>query len=233
MNVVIAEEKIAFVLKRRTMMGSRIMHLIIADQVSKKLPIENKPLFLLGGIAPDAAYTRDKKTESHFYEGSLEDGTRFVNYMRFVEKYRSDIQNDYELGYLTHLVSDNVWMKQIYFKNDFKNRVDADPGLLDRWHSDFRKLNGKLIERVGCGDLKNDLIEIHAFQNNISEIKSGNLKKFKEETIGDFNYTEDEVFNELEVYSLRQILDYIDLATEEAIAVCRSLKEEPTSSIPH
>ncbi|AQQ55558.1 hypothetical protein [Planococcus lenghuensis] len=198
-------------------MGSRIMHLIIADRVSEKLSIQCKGQFLLGGIAPDAAFTRERKTKSHYYEGSLEDGTRCVNYERFAEKYPVDIQSEYGLGYLIHLIADDVWMKHIYFKNNFKNRLDADPGLLDRWHSDFRKLNGKLIEWFECGDLEDELRAIGVPENNISEIESEDLEKFKEETINDFFYTEDDLKKELEVYSLKQILSYINLAVEEII----------------
>lgn len=211
-------------------MGSRIMHLIIADQVSKRVPIENKRIFLLGGIAPDAAFTRERKTESHFYEGSLENGTRFVNYKRFVERYPSEIQSEYALGYLTQLVSDDVWMRQIYFKNDFKNRIDADPGLLDRWHNDFRKLNGKLIGWFSCRDLKNELIEINPPKNNISEIEPGDLQRFKEEAIGDFIYTEEDLEKALEAYSLQQILDYIELSTKEATGIYTSVKIELANS---
>lgn len=200
-------------------MGSRIMHLIIADQVSKKLSIENKQTFLIGGIAPDAVLTRESKMESHFFEGSLENGTRQVNYNRFAEKYRSVIQSEYALGYLTHLISDDVWMKEVYFKNNFKNRVDADPSLLDRWHNDFRKLNGKLIEWFECRNLENELKNVSIPKNNIIEIEPKNLQKFKEEAIMDFAYTEADLKEELEVYTLKQVLNYIDAAVKETIDI--------------
>ncbi|TCP28873.1 hypothetical protein EV207_115110 [Scopulibacillus darangshiensis] len=140
-------------------MGSRMMPLIIASKAADRLTIRNRPLFLLGGIAPDGAFTRDKKNESHFYEGKVEDGTRIVNYDRFIDKYCSNLSNEYMLGYLTHLVSDDVWMKFIYFKHDMKQRLDEDPRLPDRWHNDFRKLNGRLVERFKCADLKEELIK--------------------------------------------------------------------------
>ncbi|KAA0955195.1 zinc dependent phospholipase C family protein [Planococcus sp. ANT_H30] len=211
-------------------MGSRIMHLIIADKVSKKLPIENKQVFLLGAISPDAAFTRKRKTDSHFFEGSLEDGTRFVNYKRFIEKYPTEILNEYALGYLTHLISDDVWMKQVYFKNNFKNRVDADPRLLERWHNDFRKLNGKLIEWFNCRYLKDELVEDILFKSAIDEIKLEDLKKFKEETLEDFIYSQEDLLKELEVYSFQQISGYIDFSIKEVIDVWLSLNKESTSS---
>lgn len=47
-------------------MGSRIMHLLVADMAAEKLKIRDKASFLLGGIAPDAV---SPKELSHFYTG--------------------------------------------------------------------------------------------------------------------------------------------------------------------
>lgn len=210
-------------------MGSRMMHLIIAEQVSKKLAIANKELFLLGGIAPDAAFTKERKRASHFYEGSLEDETKFVNYERFIEKYQTDIQDEYTLGYLTHLVSDDVWLKQIYFKNNFKNRLDADPGLLERWHSDFRKLNGKLVEWFACSSLREELTDSSLLKNNIHEIQIIDLQRFKEETLGDFEYKHESLQQELQVYSFKQILEYIDSATMSTVEICSTVDKSVSS----
>lgn len=44
----------------------------------------------------------------------MDDGPRFANYHAFIEKYHAEIRNDFMLGYITHLVSDDVWMKSIY-----------------------------------------------------------------------------------------------------------------------
>ena len=38
-------------------MGSRIMHLIIANRIAECLSIEDRTPFLLGSIAPDAVIT--------------------------------------------------------------------------------------------------------------------------------------------------------------------------------
>ncbi|WP_019413954.1 zinc dependent phospholipase C family protein [Paenisporosarcina sp. TG20] len=204
-------------------MGSRIMHLIIAKMVSEKLGIPNTQNFLLGGIAPDATLTRDRKNISHFYEGKLDDDTRCVNYKKFIEKYHEVIQNEFLLGYLTHLISDDVWMKNIYYKNNFKNRLDKDPSLLERWHNDFRKLNGKLIEEFKCGDLKDKLHESNLQLNDVCEIISGDLKSFREETLNDFIYTKEDLEKELQVYNLNEIINYIDTASTAAYEVCSAI----------
>lgn len=204
-------------------MGSRVMHLIIAANVSKKLNVKNKGWFLEGGIAPDAAFTVKGKIESHFYEGSLDDGTRVSNYKQFIEKYPFEVQSEFGLGYLTHLIADDIWLKQVYFKNDLKNRLSADSSLLERWHSDFRKLNNILIDRFDCGDLKGELIKSSYTANTIKEIQPKDLQRFKEEAIEDFVFTENELESKLEVYSISQILDYLDAATDKAFAICSAI----------
>ncbi|KQX48549.1 MULTISPECIES: hypothetical protein [unclassified Paenibacillus] len=70
-------------------MGSRLMHLIIAEIVASSLDIiKNKREFLIGSIAPDAAISFERK-----------------------------VKDDYSLGYLTHLISDNVWSISIIHMN--------------------------------------------------------------------------------------------------------------------
>lgn len=204
-------------------MGSRIMHLIIADQVSQRLRIKERQLFLMGGIAPDATTSRQQKDISHFQRGSLDDGTRFVDYQTFIEKYPADAQGAFGLGYLTHLIADDIWLKQIYFKNDLKNRVDADPSLLEKWHNDFRKLNGRLIEEFSCFELKDVLGATDVQEIGFDEIDMEDLRAFKDEAVGDFTYDAKDLLSQLEVYSWQEILTYLDDATSEAVRICLSI----------
>jgi hypothetical protein len=50
-------------MERGALMGSRLMHLIIGEMVASSLNfIKSKRAFLLGAIAPDAAFTSEGKT---------------------------------------------------------------------------------------------------------------------------------------------------------------------------
>lgn len=201
-------------------MGSRIMHLIIADKVSKRLGMRDIPEIILGGIAPDAAFGRERKDASHFFGGDLDDGTRFVDYHAFKEKYPQAVEEAFGLGYFIHLIADDVWLKRIYFKNDLKKRVDKDPSLLERWHSDFRKMNGRLLEQYGANDLQKILAGADLSESPVDEIEKDDLRQFKEETLGDFIYSKDELERELEVYSWEEVLSYIEEATDKAAEEC-------------
>ncbi|TKD71381.1 zinc dependent phospholipase C family protein [Pseudalkalibacillus hwajinpoensis] len=88
-------------------MGSRLMHLLIADRVTEQIPIVNRSAFLAGSVAPDAV-TGDEKDRSHFYEGNTNDFSKRVNLQAFFTKYRDDLPDDYLLGYYVHLIADEL-----------------------------------------------------------------------------------------------------------------------------
>lgn len=50
-------------------MGSRIMHLIIANEVANILQVQEKTAFLLGGIATDGTSNKDA---FHFFKGNAQ-----------------------------------------------------------------------------------------------------------------------------------------------------------------
>ncbi|ANU18442.1 hypothetical protein BBI11_15970 [Planococcus maritimus] len=204
-------------------MGSRMMHLIIARHVAEKIEIFDRPRFLLGGIAPDAVHGRELKTKSHYYEGSVEDGTRRVNFENFIQKYRGEMRDSFTLGYVVHLVADDVWMTDIYFKKDMKHRIDADPSVLEKWHSDFRKLNGMLIDLFDCAGLGRELAGADFPDTLIEEIEINNLREFTEEMLGDFKSSQAFTGEDLEIYSVEEITGYIKFAAEQAVRVCLSL----------
>jgi hypothetical protein len=200
-------------------MGSRLMHLIIGELVtSSVLGINNKKDFLIGSIAPDAAFSLDRKNRTHYFEGDLDNGTRQINYQKYIDKYLTEMKDDYSLGYLTHLISDYVWMEHIYHRHGFKQKQDEDPTFLQKWHSDFRKMNTKLLCHYNMGYLK-DWLEIDTSLREIEEITSDDLQKFIKEMHGDFEINEQNKYCDLEVYDFDEIIKYIDLSKSKAINV--------------
>ena len=75
-------------------MGSRIMHLIIADRIAERLSIKEKNMFLVGGISPDAV---NSKESSHFFRGDHSDYSRHIDYQEFLYKYNT-IKNNHDNG---------------------------------------------------------------------------------------------------------------------------------------
>ncbi|WP_413377683.1 hypothetical protein [Paenibacillus taichungensis] len=133
-------------------MGSRIMHLIVANRIADSLSIVDKTSFLLGNIAPDAVTTKDS---SHFFAGEIQDYSRNVDYKGFLHKYRSHFPDKYYILYAN---------KKRYFQasNDFC------PGLVCFIESVDIESNVKKIrsEMPNCKNAHRYSIKIFEFMVN-------------------------------------------------------------------
>jgi Zinc dependent phospholipase C len=196
--------------KGRRRMGSRIMHLIIADQIASKYTIKDKQAFLIGGIAPDAVYP---KTKSHFYVGSEENYTTSIDFDAFLEKYPE--KSDYILGYYTHLIADYIWVKGFY-QGWLKNRMDQDKTLHGRYHEDFRVLNGKLLHYYQIDQKLLADINSVSFPD-LEEVKNADVEAFIPYVLEDMNYSKADLDAELQVFTFQQMIGYIETSVHVGI----------------
>ncbi|UVI33437.1 zinc dependent phospholipase C family protein [Paenibacillus spongiae] len=191
-------------------MGSRIMHLIIANRIAECLSIEDRTLFLLGSIAPDAVSTKDS---SHFFKGALQDYSRSIDYKGFLHKYRSQVESQYILGYFTHLIADDIWLKGFNL-SWLKNRMEANHELYHLYHNDFRLLNGKLLEYYCMTDeLRKTLSYLPTFFN-LQEVTSEDVENFIPYVLGDMNYDKEVINEKLNVFTFDQIVGYIETSVD-------------------
>jgi Zinc dependent phospholipase C len=106
------------------------MHLIIANQIAEKVLISDKSSFLIGGIAPDSVSPKDL---SHFYIGDVNDYSRSIAYEKFIEKYSGSSNTEFILGYYTHLIADDLWLKGFYLPW-LKNRMENDKEIFNKYN---------------------------------------------------------------------------------------------------
>jgi hypothetical protein len=127
-------------------MGSRIMHYCISAVLQQKLQIADNQ-FLLGGLAPDVhKYTGDPKEISHFLI-QPEKGVRLVSPPLFYNKYLALLRSSpFHLGYYFHLISDEIWLKDVYFKKIKYLPPGIKEEALTQYYRDFGRLNGMLID---------------------------------------------------------------------------------------
>ena len=198
-------------------MGSRVMHAIIALKVAEALNIENKSEFLLGGIAADA--TSDKEA-SHFYTGSHEDYTRAIDYELFWEKYKARVDRNYILGYYAHLIADDLWLSGFYLPW-LKNRMEANPELQTLYHQDFRLLNGKLAHHYDVKEVLMNTFEQQVELLDLDEVKGINTLKLAQYVIEDFNEMEQSLEQPLHVFTLNQIVGYIETSIQKSVYIIK------------
>ncbi|MFD1335011.1 zinc dependent phospholipase C family protein [Oceanobacillus iheyensis] len=202
-------------------MGSRIMHLIIAKRITEHFPIEDVHPFLIGGIAADAITPKDS---SHFYTGSLENYTRTIDYMGFIEKYAEYKTNPYVLGYFSHLVADDLWLQGFYLPW-LKNRMESNKEIFQLYHQDYRILNAKLLEFYDCKNELNAHLKSNIEIKDLDEVKSQDIKNFIDCVLDDMRYSNKELEAILNVFSLQQIIGYIETSVERAIYFMKKLSK--------
>ena len=118
-------------------MASWMIHLRVAQQLYRQLNIEFINEFVLGNIAPDSGVpTEDGSgfspdaSVSHFR--SLDDnGIKNIHEEKFIQQYftpahrQSYSPKEYAffLGYLTHLLTDKIWAREIVYSAKEKQNV--------------------------------------------------------------------------------------------------------------
>lgn len=190
------------------------MHLIIANRILENVAVTDRTAFLLGGIAPD---TGVPKEESHFYSGEHHNYTRTIDYEAFYNKYKSLFDDDYIKGYYTHLIADDLWLQGFYL-SWLKNRMEADEQLFKAYHRDFWLLNAKLIEYYGYQEELVDTLNSTLPQIiDLEEVKQQNVIEFTNQILNDLHYDKQNIDENLEVFTLQQIVGYIETSIEQAL----------------
>lgn len=162
-------------------MASAVIHLVVANELNKKLNRDSNKL-LIGSISPDISkLIGENKIKSHFIS---EAGSDIPDIGKFLNKYKSNLTDDFVLGYFIHLYTDYLWFK--YFMSELYNdtmikRLDGsvvkydEDTLINYVYNDYTDLNIKLIDKYNL-DLKIFYNELPKFNYIIEEIAMNNIK---------------------------------------------------------
>lgn len=195
-----------------------MMHVIIADQISEKIEVSDRTLFLLGGIAPDAVSSKDF---SHYFSGNIADYSRTIDYHAFWQKYHTLEAVDYVRGYFTHLVADDIWLKGFYLPW-LKNRLENDPYMLTNYHNDFRLLNRMLLAHYQLSPQLLDTTKEKTLPD-LEEVKAADVRNFISYLYSDMEDQQTDT-NKLNVFTLEQIIGYIETSIDKGLQQIQFLK---------
>ena len=134
-------------------LASRLIHLAISKLVGEYFGL-NLKRFNLGNLLPDLhENTKESSVISHFridrepYEESQDPSYQYFDYNKFLQKYKSKIYDDIYLGYYCHLITDELWVQNIYIKymrdENRKKRIDHQKN----YYHDYSRLNQIIKER--------------------------------------------------------------------------------------
>ena len=170
-------------------MASRMIHLAISKLIGEHLGL-NLKRFNLGNLLPDLhENTKESRAISHFridrepYEESLDLNYQYYDYNKFLHKYKSKVHDDAYLGYYCHLITDELWVQNIYIKymrdENRKKRIDQQKN----YYHDYSRLNQIIKERY---NLK---MNIEYEEVQISEINSKKVLELRKMLKYDFKTT--------------------------------------------
>ncbi|BFT70083.1 zinc dependent phospholipase C family protein [Paenibacillus sp. P36] len=201
-------------------MGSRIMHYCISSLLADRLGIENRNEFMLGGIAPDIhGLMGVAKGVTHFKDIDVSGKSR-INYFRFYDTYKDNMNKPFYLGYLCHLISNVVWL-ELYLKivGFASPQQLKEKGLVA--YRDFERLNGRIIKQYSLKLHQHVLptVNIDGYNSQYLPALLNLLRK---------DFTIDEVLmNEaLELFNNNnfEIIDYINKSVDESMVFLSNMR---------
>ena len=162
-------------------MASSVIHMCVASEVNKYLKKDNKGI-LIGSIAPDISkHINQSKQSSHFLDDVSND---IPNIDKFLNKYKSYLNDSFVMGYFIHLYTDYLWFKYFipnFIKKDFIYTLDnkkvilSNKEKLEYVYNDYTNLNIKLLDEYEI-DLSIFYENIPNFKNIIKEIPMDKLQ---------------------------------------------------------
>ena len=213
-------------------MPSAIIHRCVNKRVQEELnkftSQNDKYIYDVASIAPDSWRNTiefknsdlPKKLKRKYSHFSKE--TEFVEqYEIFKEKYKNKLDNPFIFGYLIHLMTDNFWRLEVFYKKNFDiNNIDNE--LLNIEHLEEKSELNQDIETLTKEIAKyykiNELREIS--EEEISKIP--NIDELTYDGINDtIRYTNSQLLKETNreiiKYNLNDIIDGIETCTQKII----------------
>lgn len=96
-------------------MASRLIHYLIAEEITKINNQINRDRFVYGSLLPDLSLHEDGSYDrAHYGENHNERELKGINWHKFRDKYYLNMNNDaLYLGYYCHLIMDALWFSKI------------------------------------------------------------------------------------------------------------------------
>lgn len=99
-------------------MASALIHMTVSKKVNDYLKLPEQDYYL-GSVAPDLAkYVGKTKKISHMIDNP--EYKDLPNIYRFIEKYKTELNKPFEMGYLVHLLTDKIWYERFLINSILK-----------------------------------------------------------------------------------------------------------------
>lgn len=211
-------------------MASRVIHYIVGLRIAEKVKLKTPERFLFGNMLPDCVDSPggrkigDPKAESHFWDINEEQYTKGQNWYRFWDKYEKHREDELYLGYMCHLVTDAVWVRDIILPIKKKD-LQRKKGWLYR---DYHRLNELLREKFHPA-----LPDMNWIENEIKEADQLIWESwYRQALLSELEENTGAKKEDLEYIEYDSILTFIDTAAAIASDEIRAKKENRTGLNP-
>jgi len=166
-------------------MPSAAIHMCIAKKILKKKKLDEFS-FILGNIAPDSWRNNEEtsRDKTHFSDNK---NHKNENYLAFYNKYKNSLTDPFVLGYLTHLMTDFYYRKNVNNKimitingENTILKLDGTPYLPANKHHMFFYYNKVYLANrlTNYYNLKKiDITKIKNINNIVSEVNFDSITK--------------------------------------------------------
>lgn len=188
------------------------MHLLVARHVAEELDLPDLPRMLVGSLVPDGWRDHEQRDRTHFKASRYGwSDSPVYQYGHFIVKYRERLADSFFIGYLTHLVADDVWRLALHFSGIQAQARSGAQAYIEALHHDYYLSNAKLVATLDLSDLRQAL-EVASWSDYPDEIDRDAIEQVKQDALKDFEYPSANVDAPLALLTL----DLIESAVERA-----------------
>ncbi len=188
------------------------MHYSITSMIGAQLHVYDQAFFL-GGLAPDL---HSYMGTSHYYVSHFafknEQGKTLTNYEQYRSKYLVGEISPFHLGYYFHLISDDVWKREVYYKKVKHLPSEARREVLQKNYRDFWRLNGMIIDHFSL-----DLRDLRSLDVAMEEIDSRHFPQLISALHRDFELRNEASGEELELLDFDKVLGVLNKSVEACL----------------
>ncbi len=213
-------------------MASWMVHLRIANYLIYHFPKLSEPEFIVGNLAPDSGVPNADWSDyspssviSHFKE-NIGEGRKSICIDKFLSSYfTKEIQKKYSreefsffLGYLSHLLTDILWVKNVFPICISKSPEEyaSDPkGIIWKWKRDFFDLDALYLLRNPGFRAFNIYESAVGFENKYMDIfPSDAFDKKREYIVSFYKVERKDLCRDYFYLNEKEMSDFVTLAAQ-------------------
>ena len=214
-------------LPRGREMGSRVMHYCITALLNKSLNFTSDAFFL-GGLAPDLhSYMGESKYYLTHFALKDDQGNTITDYDRYRRKYLVNAPSPFYLGYFFHLIFDEIWKKEIYYKKIKGLRTEDRKVALEKNYRDFWRLNGKIINYHSL-----QLRKLEPMAIQMDEIDCRYFPALINELYRDFELKDKASGEALELLDFDEVVNVMDISVQACLEAYSAVRKTSYNKDP-